>query len=76
MSQEGIISFQDVSKSFGDVQAVDGANFEINRGEFFSLLGPSGCGKTTLLRMVAGFELINTTLYPSSLRALHACTPE
>jgi len=38
MSQEGIISFQDVSKSFGDVQAVDGANFEIKRGEFFSLL--------------------------------------
>ena len=60
MSQEGIISFQDVSKSFGDVQAVDGANFEINRGEFFSLLGPSGCGKTTLLRMVAGFEMPNS----------------
>ncbi len=39
MSQEAIISFQDVSKSFGDVQAVDGANFEIKQGEFFPCLG-------------------------------------
>ena len=53
MSQDAIISFHDVSKSFGDVKAVSNANFEIHRGEFFALLGPSGCGKTTLLRMVA-----------------------
>ena len=57
MSQDSIISFHDVNKSFGDVKAVNGANFEIQRGEFFALLGPSGCGKTTLLRMVAGFEI-------------------
>ena len=57
MSQDAIISFHDVSKSFGDVKAVSSANFEIQRGEFFELLGPSGCGKTTLLRMVAGFEI-------------------
>ena len=57
MSQDAIISFHDVSKSFGDVKAINGANFEIQRGEFFALLGPSGCGKTTLLRMVAGFEI-------------------
>ena len=57
MSQDAIISFQEVSKSFGNVKAVSSANFEIQRGEFFALLGPSGCGKTTLLRMVAGFEI-------------------
>ena len=57
MSQDAIISFHDVSKSFGDVKAINSANFEIQRGEFFALLGPSGCGKTTLLRMVAGFEI-------------------
>ena len=60
MRHDAIISFQDVCKSFGEIQAVDGANFEIHRGEFFSLLGPSGCGKTTLLRMVAGFEMPNS----------------
>ncbi len=46
-----------VSKSFGDVVAVDGVTLTIANGEFFSLLGPSGSGKTTVLRMIAGFEL-------------------
>jgi len=46
-----------VSKSFGDVVAVDSIDLEIARGEFFTLLGPSGSGKTTTLRMIAGFEL-------------------
>ena len=54
---DAIISFQGVGKRFGQVKAVDNASFDIQRGEFFSLLGPSGCGKTTLLRMVAGFEI-------------------
>ena len=54
---DAIISFQGVSKHFGSVKAVENASFDIQRGEFFSLLGPSGCGKTTLLRMVAGFEI-------------------
>ena len=57
MSKDAIISFHNVSKSFGNVKAVNNANFKIERGEFFALLGPSGCGKTTLLRMVAGFEI-------------------
>ena len=45
-----------VRKSYGDVNAVDGVDLEIRRGEFFTLLGPSGSGKTTCLRMIAGFE--------------------
>ncbi len=50
------LEFENVSKSFGAIRAVDGVSFSVKRGEFFSLLGPSGCGKTTLLRIVAGFE--------------------
>ncbi len=50
------ISVQGVSKSFGDVQAVQAMDLEVAEGEFVSILGPSGCGKTTLLRMLAGLE--------------------
>ena len=53
---ENVIVLDNVSKRYGDVTAVHGANLAIKRGEFFSLLGPSGCGKTTILRMIAGFE--------------------
>jgi spermidine/putrescine transport system ATP-binding protein len=48
--------FENVSKHFGSIRAVDQVTLSVNRGEFFSLLGPSGCGKTTLLRILAGFE--------------------
>jgi spermidine/putrescine transport system ATP-binding protein len=51
-----VVEFSGVSKSFGDLKAVDDISFEIQRGEFFSILGPSGCGKTTTLRLLAGFE--------------------
>jgi iron(III) transport system ATP-binding protein len=40
----------------GQVEAVRGVNFEVNEGEFFTLLGPSGCGKSTILRCIAGLE--------------------
>jgi len=50
------LEFLHVTKSFGEVHAVDDVTFQVRRGEFLSLLGPSGCGKTTSLRMVAGFE--------------------
>lgn len=51
-----IVTIQDLRKEFGDVIAVEGANFSIEEGEFVSVLGPSGSGKSTILRMIAGFE--------------------
>jgi spermidine/putrescine transport system ATP-binding protein len=50
------ISFERVTKRFGELEAVRELDLDVESGEFFSLLGPSGCGKTTTLRMVAGFE--------------------
>ena len=50
------VKFAGVSRHFGEVRAVDGISFEIQDGEFFSMLGPSGSGKTTCLRLIAGFE--------------------
>jgi putative spermidine/putrescine transport system ATP-binding protein len=45
-----------LTKRYGEVEAVAGIDLEVYRGEFFTMLGPSGSGKTTTLRMIAGFE--------------------
>jgi ABC-2 type transport system ATP-binding protein len=43
-----------ITKVFGEVRAVDGVSFSVDRGEFFGLLGPNGAGKTTLVRILTG----------------------
>lgn len=53
------VEFNDVSRLYGDVRAVDGVTISIRDGEFFSMLGPSGSGKTTCLRLIAGFEQLS-----------------
>lgn len=50
------VEFQNVTRHFGTVRAVDGVNLTIAEGEFFAMLGPSGSGKTTCLRLISGFE--------------------
>ncbi len=53
------IRFENVTKRYGAVTAVDDLTLDIYEKEFFALLGPSGCGKTTLMRMLAGFETLS-----------------
>jgi ABC-2 type transport system ATP-binding protein len=48
------VHIEQLTKKFGDVAAVDGVTFDINRGEVFGVLGPNGSGKTTTIRMLCG----------------------
>ena len=50
------IAVENISKCFGNFQAVDRANLEIGQDSLIALLGPSGSGKSTLLRLIAGLE--------------------
>ena len=49
-----MVQLDNVSKSYGPVQALKPTSLDVRRGEFLTLLGPSGSGKTTLLNMIAG----------------------
>lgn len=51
---DSAVSVRNVSKDYGDVQALKDLSLDFPRGELTSLLGPSGCGKTTLLKIIAG----------------------
>ena len=61
---ESYIKFEDVKKSYGSgnaqINALDGVDFEINKGEFCILLGSSGAGKTTLLNMLGGMDVVTS----------------
>ncbi|CAN5155782.1 ABC transporter ATP-binding protein [soil metagenome] len=47
---------RDLHKSYGDVHAVSGIDFEVARGEVFGLLGPNGAGKTTTVEVLEGYR--------------------
>lgn len=51
-----ILSFENVSKSYGKVRALNGISFAVDRGEIVALLGPNGAGKTTALEIATGLR--------------------
>jgi ABC-type sugar transport system ATPase subunit len=53
------VTYEHVTKSFGDTVAVNDLMLGISDGEFMVLVGPSGCGKSTALRMLAGLERVS-----------------
>jgi len=50
------VRLENVTRKFGEVNAITGVNLHILDGSFVVLLGPTGAGKTTTLRLVAGLE--------------------
>ena len=56
-----VIEVQNLSKSYGNVKALDGISFSVERGELFGLIGPDGAGKTTLFRLLTRKRLAEKT---------------
>ncbi|HWK63791.1 MAG TPA: ABC transporter ATP-binding protein [Rhizobiaceae bacterium] len=54
------LELRHISKRFGDHTAVDDVSLRVSKGEFACLVGPSGCGKTTTLRLIAGFDSVDS----------------
>ncbi len=66
MSEDKVISVQELTKRFGAFTAVDHISFDVTRGEIFGFLGANGAGKTTAMRMLCGLS------FPTSGKAMVA----
>lgn len=51
---QSVLTFENVSKAYGDFRAVEQLSFTVGRGQIYGFLGPNGAGKTTSLRMLLG----------------------
>jgi ABC-2 type transport system ATP-binding protein len=49
-----MLKVENVSKKYGDFQAVDNISFRIDKGEIFGIVGPNGAGKTSIIKMIVG----------------------
>jgi ABC-2 type transport system ATP-binding protein len=54
MTDAYTVDVENVSKSFGEIKALDGVTLRVRQGEIYGLLGPNGAGKTTLIRTFVG----------------------
>lgn len=71
------VELENVYKNYGAKEdAVKGATFTCDDGEFLVLLGPSGCGKTTTLRMITGLETITRGLIKLGGKVVNDLSPQ
>jgi multiple sugar transport system ATP-binding protein len=70
------VTYDHVSKKFGDVLAVNNLNIHVEDKEFLVLVGPSGCGKTTALRLLAGLEDISDGTISIGKRVVNDLAPK
>lgn len=70
------IDIDHVVKIYGKTKVIDGLSLGVRPGEFFTLLGPSGCGKTTLLRMIIGFNSIESGTISVGGKVINDVSPD
>ena len=56
MSEEIVLKTEDLTKHYGGVHALEGANFELRKGEHVAIMGDNGAGKSTFVRQITGVE--------------------
>ena len=56
MSEEFVLKTVDLTKHYGGVHALEGANFELRKGEHVAIMGDNGAGKSTFVRQITGVE--------------------
>ena len=69
------LSVEDLSKVYGQKTVLDHISFEVQAGEFLSILWPSGCGKTTILRILMGLLEPDGGVVRKDGRDITACSP-
>jgi ABC-2 type transport system ATP-binding protein len=60
VSVDPVVRVEHLSKSYGDIKAVDDISFVVNPGEVFGMLGPNGAGKTTTVEIIEGLRLADS----------------
>jgi ABC-2 type transport system ATP-binding protein len=63
INNEPVVQMRDVTKRFGEINAVDTVTLDVPQGSIFGFIGPSGCGKTTTVRLLIGnYEATDGTI--------------
>ncbi len=70
------VTFDHVTKRFGETVAVNNLNIHVGDKEFLVLVGPSGCGKTTALRLLAGLEEVTSGIIKIGDRVVNDIVPK
>ena len=70
-----MLEVQNISKTFGGLQAVSEASLEVAKGSIVSLIGPNGAGKTTLFAIISGFIKANSGTVKLSGESLGGLKP-
>jgi len=71
-----LLKLTNIKRSYGAIQALKGASFEIMPGEVIGLVGENGAGKSTMVKIISGFDSGFTGEYELNGEALHFSSPD